>query len=252
MAGMTGGHLEPGSGPSPSRPGDGSGTFAVQPGHSHWSIGSWSSGSPRGFGAGRTPFAGPLHGSRSDGDAQPHRGHRARIRIRGVWEAEVRSGSAMRKSVKLISRDPRGSHDGRALKLLTVLAASCLVVRHGPPEYLTVLDNGPEFTAKLVAAVGWGAWIVENRALPASSRAARGRTATTRASTVQAQGRAVERRDLLLVGERRLGVWSSNEEGASYNTGSDPTAPAAAFPRPLRAIKPSPWCPVGCPSFTAR
>ena len=25
MAGMTGGHLEPGSGPSPSRPGDGSG-----------------------------------------------------------------------------------------------------------------------------------------------------------------------------------------------------------------------------------
>ena len=84
MAGMTGGHLEPGSGPSPSRPGDGSGTFAVPPGHSHWSIGSWSSGSPRGFGAGRTPFAGPLHGSRFDGDAQPHRGHRARICIRGV------------------------------------------------------------------------------------------------------------------------------------------------------------------------
>ena len=84
MAGMTGRHLEPGSGPSPSRPGDGSGTFAVQPGHSHWSIGSWSSGLPRGFGAGRTPFAGPLHGSRFDGDAQPHRGHRARICIRGV------------------------------------------------------------------------------------------------------------------------------------------------------------------------
>ena len=39
------------------------------------------------------------------------------------------------------------THDGRALKLLTVLTD--LFVRHGPPEYLRS-DNGPEFTAKLV------------------------------------------------------------------------------------------------------
>ena len=39
------------------------------------------------------------------------------------------------------------THDGRALKLLAVLAD--LFVRHGPPEYLRS-DNGPEFTAKLV------------------------------------------------------------------------------------------------------
>ena len=64
------------------------------------------------------------------------------------------------------------THDGRALKLLTVLdehTRECLAivvarkirahdvlevladlfVRHGPPEYLRS-DNGPEFTAKLV------------------------------------------------------------------------------------------------------
>ena len=61
------------------------------------------------------------------------------------------------------------THDGRALKLLTVLdehTRECLAivvarkirslevladlfVRHGPPEYLRP-DNGPEFTAKLV------------------------------------------------------------------------------------------------------
>ena len=39
------------------------------------------------------------------------------------------------------------THDGRALKLLTVL--DDLFVRYGPPEYLRS-DNGPEFSAKLV------------------------------------------------------------------------------------------------------
>ena len=92
------------------------------------------------------------------------------------------------------------THDGRALKLLTVLdehTRECLAivvarkirshdglevladlfVRHGPPEYLRS-DNGPEFTAK--RGGGWGAW-ASRRSL--SSRAARGRTATTGAST---------------------------------------------------------------------
>ena len=93
------------------------------------------------------------------------------------------------------------THDGRALKLLTVLdehTRECLAikvarkirahdvlevladlfVRHGPPEYLRS-DNGPEFTAKLVrrwlGRVGVEMLFIE----PGSPW----RTATTRAST---------------------------------------------------------------------
>ena len=91
-----------------------------------------------------------------------------------------------------------GTHDGRALKLLTVLdehTSECLAivvarkirshdvlevladlfVRPGPLEYLRS-DNGPEFTAKLVRR-----WL--GRVGVKTLWAARGRTATTRAST---------------------------------------------------------------------
>ena len=94
------------------------------------------------------------------------------------------------------------THDGRALKLLTVLdehTRECLAivmarkirshdvlevladlfVRHGPPEYLRS-DNGPRSSPRSSCGGGWGAW-ASRRSL--SSRAARGRTATTRAST---------------------------------------------------------------------
>ena len=90
------------------------------------------------------------------------------------------------------------THDGRALKLLTVLdeyTRQCLAIkvgrktrvhdvlevltdlfaRHGPPEHLRS-DNGPEFTAKLVRR-----WCGSRPST--SRRAVRGRTATTRAST---------------------------------------------------------------------
>ena len=93
------------------------------------------------------------------------------------------------------------THDGRALKLLTVLdeyTRQCLAIkvarrirahdvlevladlfaRYGPPEHLRS-DNGPEFTAKLVrrwlARLGVQTLYIEPGSL--------GRTATTRAST---------------------------------------------------------------------
>ena len=94
------------------------------------------------------------------------------------------------------------THARRALKLLTVLdehTRECLAivvarkirahdvlevladlfVRHGPPEYLRS-DNGPRSSPRSSCGGGWGAW-ASRRSL--SSRAARGRTATTRAST---------------------------------------------------------------------
>ena len=110
------------------------------------------------------------------------------------------------------------THDGRALKLLTVLdehTRECLAivvarkirshdvlevladlfVRHGPPEYLRS-DNGPEFTAKLVrrwlGRVGVETLFIE----PGSPVGERLQRELQR----QAQGRAVERGDLLLVG----------------------------------------------------
>ena len=110
------------------------------------------------------------------------------------------------------------THDGRALKLLTVLdehTRECLAivvarkirshdvlevladlfVRHGPPEYLRS-DNGPEFTAKLVrrwlGRVGVETLFIEPEQ-PVGER-------LQRELQRQAQGRAVERGDLLLVG----------------------------------------------------
>ena len=110
------------------------------------------------------------------------------------------------------------THDGRALKLLTVLdehTRECLAivvarkirahdvlevladlfVRHGPPEYLRS-DNGPEFTAKLVrrwlGRVGVETLFIEPWQ-PVGER-------LQRELQRQAQGRAVERGDLLLVG----------------------------------------------------
>ena len=107
------------------------------------------------------------------------------------------------------------THDGRALKLLTVLdehTRECLAivvarkirahdvlevladlfVRHGPPEYLRS-DNGPEFTAKLVrrwlGRVGVETLFIE----PGSPVGERLQRELQR----QAQGRAVERGDLL-------------------------------------------------------
>ena len=110
------------------------------------------------------------------------------------------------------------THDGRPLKLLTVLDEStrqCMAIkvarkirahdvlevladlfaRHGPPEHLRS-DNGPEFTAKLVrqwlARLGVQTLYIE----PGSPVGERLQRELQR----QAQGRAVERGDLLLVG----------------------------------------------------
>ncbi len=110
------------------------------------------------------------------------------------------------------------THDGRPLKLLTVLDEStrqCMAIkvarkirahdvlevladlfaRHGPPEHLRS-DNGPEFTAKLVrqwlARLGVQTLFIE----PGSPVGERLQRELQR----QAQGRAVERGDLLLVG----------------------------------------------------
>ena len=81
----------------------------------------------------------------------------------------------------------------RAHDVLEVLAD--LFVRHGPPEYLRS-DNGPEFSAKLVrrwlGCVGVEMLFIE----PGSPWGERLQRELQR----QAQGRAVERGDLLLVG----------------------------------------------------
>ena len=112
--------------------------------------------------------------------------------ITALREAEV--GLARGKSVKLISRElgiteqTYYSHD-----VLEVLAD--LFVRHGPPEYLRS-DNGPEFTAKLVRR--WlGRVGVETLFIEPGSPWENG---LQRELQRQAQGRAVERGDLLLVG----------------------------------------------------
>ena len=146
------------------------------------------------------------------------------------------------------------THDGRALKLLTVLdvhTRECLAivvarkirshdvlevladlfVRHGPPEYLRS-DNGPEFTAKLVRR--WlGRVGVEMLFIEPGSPWENGYNESFNGKL----------RDELLNGEifyssnsswRRRPCWSSN--GGASTIPSDPTAPAAAFPRPLRRL----------------
>ena len=110
------------------------------------------------------------------------------------------------------------THDGRALKLLTVLdehTRECLAivvarkirshdvlevladlfVRHGPPEYLRS-DNGPEFSAKLVRR--WlGRVGVETLFIEPGSPWENGYNESFNGKL---RGRAVERGDLLLVG----------------------------------------------------
>ena len=142
------------------------------------------------------------------------------------------------------------THDGRALKLLTVLdehTRECLAivvarkirshdvlevladlfVRHGPPEYLRS-DNGPEFTAKLVRR--WlGRVGVEMLFIEPGSPWENGYNESFNGKL----------RDELLNGRsstrwRRRPCWSSN--GGASTIPSDPTAPAAAFPRPLRRL----------------
>ena len=110
------------------------------------------------------------------------------------------------------------THDGRALKLLTVLdehTRECLAivvarkirshdvlevladlfVRHGPPEYLRS-DNGPEFSAKLVRQ--WlGRVGVETLFIEPGSPWENGYNESFNGKL---RGRVVERGDLLLVG----------------------------------------------------
>ena len=147
------------------------------------------------------------------------------------------------------------THDGRALKLLTVLdehTRECLAivvarkirshdvlevladlfVRHGPPEYLRS-DNGPEFTAKLVrrwlGRVGVETFLIE----PGSP--------WENGYNESFNGKL---RDELLNGE----IFYSLAEAAvlveqwrrEYNT-VRPHSACGGFPPAPEAIKPSPW-----------
>ena len=147
------------------------------------------------------------------------------------------------------------THDGRALKLLTVLdehTRECLAivvarkirshdvlevladlfVRHGPPEYLRS-DNGPEFTAKLVRR-----WLrrvgVETLFIEPGSPWENGYNESFNGKL----------RDELLNGE----IFCSLAEAAvlveqwrrEYNT-VRPHSACGGFPPAPEAIKPSPW-----------
>ena len=122
------------------------------------------------------------------------------------------------------------THDGRALKLLTVL--DDLFVRHGPPEYLRS-DNGPEFTAKLVRR--WlGRVGVETLFIEPGSPWENGYNESFNGKL----------RDELLNGE----IFYSLAEAAvlveqwrrEYNT-VQPHSACGGFPPAPEAIKPSPW-----------
>ncbi len=144
------------------------------------------------------------------------------------------------------------THDGRALKLLTVLdehTRECLAivvarkirslevladlfVRHGPPEYLRS-DNGPEFTAKLVRR--WlGRVGVETLFIEPGSPWENGYNESFNGKL----------RDELLNGE----IFYSLAEAAvlveqwrrEYNT-VRPYSACGGFPPAPEAIKPSPW-----------
>ena len=143
------------------------------------------------------------------------------------------------------------THDGRPLKLLTVLDEStrqCMAIkvarkirahdvlevladlfaRHGPPEHLRS-DNGPEFTAKLVRR-----WLGRLGVADALYRAG---SPWENGYNESFNGKL---RDELLNGEIFYSLaaasrrWSSN--GGASTIPSDPTAPAAAFPRLLRRL----------------
>ena len=113
------------------------------------------------------------------------------------------------------------SHD-----VLEVLAD--LFVRHGHPEYLRSA-NGPEFTAKLVrrwlGRVGVETLFIE----PGSPWGERLQRELQR----QAQGRAVERGDLLLVGG---GGRAGRAMEARVQYRPTPQRLRPAFPRPLRRL----------------
>ena len=147
------------------------------------------------------------------------------------------------------------THDGRALKLLTVLdehTRECLAivvarkirshdvlevladlfVRHGPPEYLRS-DNGPEFTAKLVRRC-LGRVGVETLFIEPGSPWENGYNESFNGKL----------RDELLNGE----IFCSLAEAAvlveqwrrEYNT-VRPHSACGGFPPAPEAIKPSPW-----------
>ena len=147
------------------------------------------------------------------------------------------------------------THDGRALKLLTVLdehTRECLAivvvrkirahdvlevladlfVRHGPPEYLRS-DNGPEFTAKLVRR-RLGRVGVETLFIEPGSPWENGYNESFNGKL----------RDELLNGE----IFYSLAEAAvlveqwrrAYNT-VRPHSACGGFPPAPEAIKPSPW-----------
>ena len=122
------------------------------------------------------------------------------------------------------------THDGRALKLPTVL--DDLFVRHGPPEYLRS-DNGPEFTAKLVRR--WlGRMGVETLFIEPGSPWENGYNESFNGKL----------RDELLNGE----IFYSLAQAAvlveqwrrEYNT-VRPHSACGGFPPAPEAIKPSPW-----------
>ena len=147
------------------------------------------------------------------------------------------------------------THDGRALKLLTVLdehtrvclaivvarkirshdvleVLADLFVRHGPPEYLRS-DNGPEFSAKLVRR--WlGRVGVEMLFIEPGSPWENGYNESFNGKL----------RDELLNGE----IFCSLAEAAvlveqwrrEYNT-VRPHSACGGFPPAPEAIKPSPW-----------
>ena len=103
-----------------------------------------------------------------------------------------------------------------------------LFVRHGPPEYLRS-DNGPEFTAKLVRR-RLGRVGVETLFIEPGSPWENGYNESFNGKL----------RDELLNGE----IFYSLAEATvlveqwrrECTIPSDPTAPAAAFPRPLRRL----------------
>ena len=167
------------------------------------------------------------------------------IRLRPLYRGHVRSYDFV------ASR----THDGRALKLLTVLdehTRECLAivvarkirshdvlevladlfVRHGPPEYLRS-DNGPEFSAKLVRR--WlGRVGVETLFIEPGSPWENGYNESFNGKL----------RDELLNGE----IFYSLAEAAvlleqwrrEYNT-VRPHSACGGFPPTPEAIKPSPW-----------
>ena len=167
------------------------------------------------------------------------------IRLRPLYRGHVWSYDFVASS----------THDGRALKLLTVLdehTRKCLAivvarkirshdvlevladlfVRHGPPEYLRS-DNGPEFTAKLVRR--WlGRVGVETLFIEPGSPWENGYNESFNGKL----------RDELLNGETFYSLAEAavlvEQWRREYNT-VRPHSACGGFPPAPEAIKPSPW-----------